>query len=358
MSRSRIDRAVLEWISEGALALPDDARFERLALELFAYQYAHNAPYRRFCASRSADPERVRGWRAIPAIPAGAFREARLATFPVKQTVRTFRTSGSSSERRGELHLDTLELYEASLLATFSAYVCPEGVSLRFAVLAPPGDELPESSLSHMFSVAIRELGTGASAHYVHRDGWEPDRLLEDLRSCGEPVALVGTAFALVHLLDRRAEGAGDVVLPEGSRVMETGGFKGRSRELSREELHSAIEKRLAVPRFRILNQYGMCELGSQFYEDSIRTATVSATKRVPPWVRTRVVDPETLEEVPAGETGLLVHYDLANTGSVLAVETADLGRRVDGGFEILGRAPGAGARGCSLATDRILGGH
>jgi hypothetical protein len=355
VSRNSLDRAVLEWIAEGALGPPDDVRFERLALELFGYQYEENAPYRRYCNAYGVEPGSVATWDAIPAVPTGAFKEARLATFPQERTVRTFRTSGSTTDRRGELHLDTLELYEASLLATFSCYVCPDG-PIRFTVLAPSGTDAPDSSLSCMFDVAVARLGTDASRFYVHASGWEPDRLLDDLCAVREPVALVGTAFAFVHLLDFLSERGRDLTLPEGSRVMETGGFKGRSRDLSRDDLHGALVKFLDIPRSRIVNQYGMCELGSQFYEDSIRTGEPSTTKRSPPWVRTRVVDPETLQVVSEGATGILLHYDLVNTGSVLAVQTSDLGRAVDGGFEVLGRVPNAEIRGCSVAADLLLG--
>jgi hypothetical protein len=98
-----------------------------------------------------------------------------------------------------------------------------------------------------------------------------------------------------------------------------------------------------------------MCELASQFYESTLLDEAPSSVKRVPPWVRTRVVDPETLREVPAGEEGLLIHYDLANTGSVLAVQTSDRGRSVEGGFEVFGRLPGAEGRGCSIAADALI---
>jgi hypothetical protein len=100
-----------------------------------------------------------------------------------------------------------------------------------------------------------------------------------------------------------------------------------------------------------------MCELASQFYEPSLVTGVPSRTKRVPPWVRTRAVDLETLADVASGEPGALVYYDLANTGSVLAVQTSDSGRLCEAGFEVLGRLPGAEARGCSIAADALLGG-
>jgi hypothetical protein len=357
VKRVELDRAVLAWIGEGTSAPADEGRFERLALELFAYQNRHNSAYRRFCDAYGAEPASVRGWRAIPAVPAAAFKEVRLATFPPDEEIATFRTSGSTTDGRGELHLDTLELYEASLRATFGAWICPDVERIRFAVLAPAARDAPDSSLSYMFDVAVRERGTSGSRFWLGPDGWDPDALTDDLRGTREPVALVGTAFAFVHLLDHLASRGESLELPVGSRIMETGGFKGRSREMARDELHASLAERLGLPRFRIVNQYGMCELGSQFYEPSIATGHETTIKRVPPWVRTRAVDPSTLEDVPAGETGILVHYDLANTGSVLAVQTSDLGRIVGEGFEVFGRVVGAELRGCSLAADLMLGG-
>jgi hypothetical protein len=178
---------------------------------------------------------------------------------------------------------------------------------------------------------------------------------LEAAAKSPAPVALCGTAFAFVHLLDELERRGVRAALPEGSRVMETGGFKGRSRALGRADLHASISTALGVPTAAIVNQYGMCELGSQFYEASLRTGRPTQTKRVPPWVRTRVLDPATGKEVPTGETGVLVHYDLANTGSVLAVQTSDLGLRRDDGFEVLGRLQGAEERGCSIAADALF---
>ena len=355
MTRSEIECAVLAWIAEGVDAPADDARFESLALELFRVQYAGGAAYRRLCAAFGVEPERVRSWRQIPMVPAGAFKEARLAIFPPEATLRTFRTSGSSTDARGALHLDTLALYDASLLATFGAFLCPDVERIRFLLLAPSAAEAPDSSLSYMFERAKSELGTADSRFFVHSEGWDVDALVAELATLSAPVLLAGTAFAFVHLLDALEARRLTLALPAGTRVMETGGFKGRSRELSREELHFAIAKRLGVPRARIVNQYGMCELGSQFYEASLRTGVASDRKVVPPWVRTRVLDPATLLDVAPGETGVLVHYDLANTGSVLAVMTSDLGIAVEGGFRVLGRLRGAEARGCSLAADALL---
>lgn len=368
MNRSEIEAELLTWMGEGVPApgwtpaAEDEARFERLALALFAHQYANGEAFRRVCDAFARPPERVTRWFEIPAIPTGAFKEARLCCFPESDTRRVFRSSGTTTEARGELVLDTLEIYEASLLTTFSAHICPGSDKTRFMVLAPSADDAPDSSLSYMFSHAVEKLGTSASRFYVRPEEitterpWQPEELISDLRALHEPVALVGTAFAFVHLMDALDQRNLKIELPPGSRVMETGGFKGRSRELSRQELHESISRRFGLPLARIVNQYGMCELGSQFYEDSLRTGVYSQTKIVPPWVRTRVVDPATLEDVEPGRPGVLQHFDLANTGSAVAVQTSDEGARVANGFEVYGRLRGAEARGCSIAADALLG--
>jgi len=355
VTRAELERAVLDWIAQGVDAPRDDARFDALALALFRLQHAGGAAYRRLCDAFGVAPADVRGWRQIPPVPTGAFKEARLAIFPPEATLRTFRTSGSSTDARGALELDTLALYDASLLATFGAFLCPDARRIPFLVLAPSAGELQDSSLSYMFERAMREFGAEGSRFCVGADGWSPDALIGELAALRAPVLLAGTAFAFVHLLDALEARRMTLTLPAGTRVMETGGFKGRSRELTRDELHGGIARRIGVPRERIVNQYGMCELGSQFYEPSLRTGVASDCKVVPPWVRTRVLDPATLEDVAPGEAGVLVHYDLANTGSVLAVMTSDLGVAQDGGFRVLGRLRGAEARGCSLAADALL---
>jgi acyl-coenzyme A synthetase/AMP-(fatty) acid ligase len=138
---------------------------------------------------------------------------------------------------------------------------------------------------------------------------------------------------------------------------METGGFKGRARALAREELYGWIDARLGVPPARCVNQYGMTELASQFYDSVLREPDARRRKLAPPWTRVAVVDPASGRALGPGEVGALRVVDLGNTGSVLAIATADLGVLApDGGFEVLGREAGAEARGCSIAADEMLG--
>ena len=217
----------------------DDERFGALALDSFGFQFEHCLPYRRFCEARGATPDSVGDWREVPAAPAGAFKEIALRSFPAELTHHTFRTSGTAGLQRGELHLDTLSLYEASLLPPIRRFLFPDladGERCRIIVMTPSPEEAPDSSLSHMFGCMLEALGTKDSCFCL-----KPIRLLE---AATEPLALCGTALAFAHLLDS----ASRLQLPTGSRVMETGGFKGHERKLSRDELYASIGEKLGIP--------------------------------------------------------------------------------------------------------------
>jgi hypothetical protein len=147
--------------------------------------------------------------------------------------------------------------------------------------------------------------------------------------------------------------------LPAGSRILDTGGFKGQSRELTREELYGLFTEYFGVPETHCVNMYGMSEFSSQFLDNTLRNAHQGRkrplAKENPPWTRTLVVDPETLEPVPHGQRRLLLHYDLANRNSVVAILTEDVGLEGEAGFTLLGRAQGSEVRGCSVTIDEML---
>jgi hypothetical protein len=357
--RAALDAELLGWMRESRWER-DDERFERLALGSFRFQFEHCPPYRRFCQGRGVTPSSARSWRELPCVPTGAFKELVLCSFPPQRTRHRFLTSGTSTAQRGALHLDTLELYEASLLPTFRRHVLPDlapGARARICVLAPSRGEQPESSLSHMFDVVLAELGDAQSGHFVSGDRLDVEALLARIDStpADRPLVLCGTAFAFVHLLDDAERRGRSFHLPGSARIMETGGFKGRSRELSRAELHGLLELRLGVPPERVVNQYGMTELGSQFYDSVLARPGEPRRKLGPPWARVAIVDPRSGKPAAPGEAGVITVVDLANSGSVCALQTADLGRARGDGFEVLGREPGAEERGCSIATDLLL---
>jgi hypothetical protein len=166
------------------------------------------------------------------------------------------------------------------------------------------------------------------------------------------PALLLGTAFSFVHLLDYLVENNLRFQLPSGSRVMETGGYKNRSRSLPKAGLHRLITERLGVPPENILCEYGMSELSSQAYDTEARSSGFGVRSfGFPPWARAQIISPETGCEVAEGETGLIRIFDLANVFSVMAIQTEDLGIRRGDRFELIGRAALAEARGCSLMT-------
>jgi hypothetical protein len=215
-----------------------------------------------------------------------------------------------------------------------------------------------------MLGEVWQEFGEGqGDAFWIRRDAernWSLDArgLMDALAQARRPVFLGGTAFAFVEFFD----GASDLPrLSAGSVIMETGGLKGRSRDIEREELFSLFTERLGVPLDRCVSEYSMTELSSQAYTDNLVRGVpwFEAAYQVPPWVQVDVVDPVDFSVLPKGERGLIRWLDLANLYSVAAVQTSDVGVVLEeGGFHLFGRAKGAEQRGCSLLVEEIVTGQ
>ena len=356
---------ILGVMARGVEVSLSDDEFNALALEVFRHQVDTVPVYGAMVRNRAA-VETVEHWSEVPPVPTRAFKEFPLVSGPIEEVEAVFRTSGTTSgmERRGEHRVRDLSFYRASLLPNARAHLNPRNERVRFLGLLPSPADRPDSSLVYMAGVLKESWGGEGSAFLASSDwDFEVDAVigtLEEATAGREPVLLVGTAFALVHLLDGARERA-PVQLPPGSRIMETGGFKGRSRTVPRDELYRGLSEFLGVPTHRIVNEYGMTELLSQFWETTLRSEReaeggVAERQLVgPPWVRTLVLDPDRLVPVPDGEAGLLLHFDLANLHSVSAVLTEDRGEWHGAGFRVLGRAAGAEPRGCSLTMDELL---
>lgn len=346
---------LLEFLAQDGC---DDTAFDAMALRLFAHQYEYNEPLRRFCQRRGLTPRRVSGWRDIPAVPINAFKETTLSCEPVDACERVFMTSGTTrAEVKGRHHHPTIAVWDLSMRRNFEARFMRGGPRLPMAILFPPETELGNSSLARYLAQAVREFGTADSAWYLSSAGMDLPGLRARLREAersGQPLAVLGASYGFVHLLDAMAQDGDSVRLPEGSRILDTGGYKRQSRELAPEDFYTELSSRLGVPRTQCINMYGMTELSSQFYDEG--NAVTPAVKRGLHWIKSRVVDPLTGREMPPGEAGVLVHCDLASFNSTTTILTEDLGIAVDGGFLLLGRAQGAQARGCSLAVAEFLG--
>ena len=370
ISFQSVDPEVTDSADDSSLAAHSDAEFGGYALVLFTLQFKHNAPYRKICEARGVTPDVVTHWSQIPAAPAIAFKEMEMTCLLPEQRTTTFLSSGTTDQKHSRHfhNAESLSIYEASLLPWFAGHVLSRSLSaphaIRFIMLTPSPTEARHSSLVHMFETVRHRLGASDSS-FVGRLSPEgtwtlnfeaATTALEQSCEVGRPIVLLGTAFTFVHLLDHVVEHGRKFKLPAGSVVMETGGYKGRSRNLPKAELHTLIVDHLGVPRSHIVSEYGMSELSSQAYDTGMDSSRITSHEsrpfHFPPWARAQIISPETGREVADGEPGLIRVFDLANIFSVMAIQTEDMAIRRGDGFELLGRAEHSEVRGCSLMSE------
>jgi hypothetical protein len=339
----------------------DDATFKDLAAAIADFQARAIPGYRRLCAARGVDPARDPP-RSLPAVPTDAFRLSHVATFPIERATAIFRTSGTTHGARGAHAVRDLRTYhDAAIAGARDTIFAPYRDRPLIFAIAPSLDEADGSSLGQMLAWFVDEIGARGS-RFLRPDA--PALAIEALEAVasaaatgggGEPLVVMATAFAWVHLVD--ALGGRSVALPRGSRAMQTGGFKGRSREIPAAELRSEIAHALGLPAAQVVGEYGMTELGSQLWATpEVGSDDRRWLYRPPPWMRVVACDPVTLAPLPAGTRGIGRFEDLVNVESAWAIQTSDeivVGE--DGALEIFGRLSGATPRGCSLAIEELL---
>ncbi len=349
--------------------------FDELACAIARFQAEYSPGYARLIERRGS---RLDSLASIPAVPVDAFRLTRVCVHPEALDVATFRTSGTTGEVPGIHPVRTLETYRELACAwgeraLFSAWPGPKTI---IALAEWPGAP-PRSSLGFMMQ-AFMERFDGraltpnpdgvafdasnpvrwlASPHGVDVDGLERAASIAKKRS--EPLFVLATSFALVGLLDA-LDGA---TLPTPSRtvVMQTGGFKGRSREVEPNELRARVARAFRTSEDSVVSEYGMTELSGQLYEGTVPGAALQGPRGIylePPWLRVVPVKPDTLEPVPPGDTGIARFIDLTNVDSAVAIQTQDWVRRTPHGIELLGRRVGAPPRGCSLPFEGLVSTH
>jgi len=337
---------------EAALAAFTADDFEPWALRVFVHQFERNLPYRQLCERRGVTPATIASWTDVPPVPTRAFRHTALVCGAPEAE---FRTSGTTSDgsARGRHLIPRLSLYRTAALATFRRFVLPDDARLHCLALLPPPEVTPDSSLVRMCAWVGEALCTETD-WLAGAAGLDVERLaarLAELERAGESLLLLGPTAGFARLFETERA----FRLGPASRVMDTGGAKGMARPLSRPGFLRACWNRLGVAGYFCVGEYGMTELCSQRYEsvlaDRFAGRSLAPRRLVgPPWLRTRVLDPDTLAEVPTGRPGLLCHHDLANAGSVAVVLTEDLGvAAADGSITLRGRVPGAMPRGCGL---------
>jgi hypothetical protein len=350
--------------------------FVGLALDIARFQADASPGFRRLVHARGASLEALDD---IPPVPSDAFRLTRVAVFPEQLDAVRFYTSGTTGSDRGQHAMRRTDTYERLSLAYGRQALLGAQAGALVVALAPRPDDPPSSSLGYMMARFIEAFDAeplgelevccdsrSPARWLLHDTGVDLaglDHVVRIASRSRRPILLLGTAFALVRLVDELA--GARLPLPPGSAVMQTGGFKGRTREVSMEELREAVTLSLQLGERRVVGEYGMTELTSQLYEGTLRESALyarhpSAAPGIyfePPWLRVTPVDPVSLEPLADGEMGLARFVDLGNVDSAVSVVTQDLVRRTAGGIELLGREPGAPPRGCSLAIEALLRG-
>jgi Acyl-protein synthetase, LuxE len=354
VTQDQIIEAVLAFIAADSAT---EEAFNGLALDLFAYQFENNQPYRRFSMQRERTPRTTTTWRDIPAVPINVFKDLTMSCCAPGAAARTFMTSGTTKGGvRGKSHHPTLAVYDASMTKNFKHRFMGDRDLIRMGILFPTEDIMPNSSLAHYLALALRHFGTAGSQYLLRQDGIDFELLfaeLERTETTGEPYALLGASFSFVHLMDEMQRLGKSFALPAGSRLFDTGGFKGQSREVELDDFYHQLSACFGVPRSRCTNMYGMTELSTQFYDWG--NEICPSVKSGPHWIRSRVINPLTGQDVPRGETGVLVHCDLAHFNIVSTILTEDAGVETEDGFLLLGRADGAEAQGCSMVVEEFL---
>jgi hypothetical protein len=370
--RQELCGKVASFIRRAGDGVDGERELERLALEVFAFQFEAIRPYHKLCRGLGRTPDTVASWRQIPAVPALAFKQYALFAGPPDAIARTFRSSGTSQHgRSSQAHFSRagLELMDTAVAAAARSRLFPDGRSTRILVLAPPPEQVPHMIMAHGMAHLIQVYGLDGSRFVAGAGGLDFAALwteLDDCQKAGVPVSLLGPSFGFVHFFDWMQGQGRRLELAAGSRLMDAGGYKGRSREIGRDVFVTWAAQMCGIHPARVVNLLGMTELASQIYDQiAPRAHAVTRMKLPPHWVRTSVVDPRRLgrdgpESVDDGDIGLLCHLDLANVERPIMIQSEDVGRFVpagaDGvtrrGFEITGRARGAEPRGCSLTAE------
>ncbi len=315
-------------------------------IDLFHHQLEKNENYANYVHTLGVDINSVSCWDAIPALPTDAFKSAHNPSC-LSQDLRntTFYTSGTTTETKGAHYFPDTALYEQSILVGWRHCQLPELHTNTF-ILTPSNSDSPHSSLSHMFHVLKQELCP--TAEFIMSGQQLDVSKVITASVTGKPITLLGTALAFLQMFESLDA---PIILPEGSWVLETGGYKGTEKSLTKKELYQLFDQKLGVSEDEIWNEYSMTELSSQFY-----TSGIGAPHIGPPSTRIKVIHPETGETVNPREMGYLVIYDLANAESCLAIRTQDLAIYHDAqSFTLIGRDPSALPRGCSRSLSKPL---
>ena len=315
-------------------SISNQKQFEKIALKVFRYQYDHNLVYHEFCQLLKVEKQQVKSLLQIPFLPIQFFKSHQVVTGenPIQTT---FTSSGTTGMTTSNHFVSDLSLYESSYHQAFSQFY---GNIEDYVVLAllPSYLEREGSSLIYMVNDLIERTNNPDSGFYLHNYKELISKLIA-LDQSGENVILIGVTYALLDLIEMQKFQLHHTI------IMETGGMKGKRKELIREELHEILCRGFGVAS--IHSEYGMTELLSQAY------SLGNGVFECPPWMQILIRDTEdALQYIADGKTGGINVIDLANINSCSFIATQDLGKKnPNASFEVLGRLDTSDIRGCNL---------
>jgi hypothetical protein len=387
-----LDREIMDLIVHGEDP-KDPSKFNYLALKEWTFQFHNNPILRKHSITKYGikSPDEIHNYEDIPVLPSGAYKKWRIISFPevllteerispaearAKQLATHFTSNGTSSKTDeqgrplvvGNFYRDpdAMELFDATITQAAKEYLFTDGVKRKFLLLSPPPEMLPSMPMIYDQELMRQNFGTEDRIYLISKEGFDAKKFVEELKlaeKTGQPLMVGGASFAFVPFSDGCKQKNLSFNLPKGSISVDGGGYKGRSREVPKQEFIETISQVFGLPNGHVINLLGYSEHPSLIYDNVFKNAVsgVNSPRYKPnlPWHKTLVVDPEKYPKetvfLKKGEKGILRHFDLSDRGTVIAVQTDDEGELIEDGFEIWGRAKEAGARGCSLAVEEMM---
>lgn len=348
-----------------------EPKMHALAVDLLEYQRLNHPLYQKYCTLHGISSRRP-SFLDYPPLPVESFKRADICPFPDDLTAAEFRSSGTTENIRSIHKFRDMSLLDSTLIYAFTMFIARKlPPKMRLFSLMPSHNDNPHSSLGYMISKFIDIFGDDHSdAFFSPQNGLQCDRLIDALKTAEKervPVHLMGPAFAYVELLDHL--GAQSISCAPGSCLLETGGYKGKSREIPKPELRNMLSAHLGIDRHCIYGEYGMCELSSQGYECCALNSSTPLDESLyifPGWLKCIVLDPDTMAPLLPGHEGQIAFFDLCNLDSAAYILTGDIGALVPlpanvtnatmthpkFALKLKGRAPNAVPKGCSIAWD------
>ncbi|CAN5257606.1 acyltransferase [soil metagenome] len=315
----------------------NESNFESFALEIFRFQFQNNPVYCAYAKGIGKTPEKVLQLNDIPFLPVELFKTHKIYSSE-KEPEIVFTSSGTTGQITSRHEVADSELYRMSFRKTFQKFY---GDISEWTILAllPSYLEREGSSLVFMADELIRESKNTDSGFYLHNYK-ELAEKIKALNASGKKILLLGVTYALLDLAEKFPQNIPNCV------IMETGGMKGKRKEMIREELHSILKNAFGVNE--IHSEYGMTELLSQAYSKG------NGIYHCPPWMKIKIREMnDPLSFAATGKTGGVNIIDFANLYSCSFISTSDLGKlHEDESFEILGRFDDADIRGCNLMVE------